>query len=243
MGQTGILTGMVLKAAPAGEYDKRITLLSREQGKVTAFVRGARRPNSALQAATNLFCFGRFEAYEGRETYTVVKADILNYFSELYTDPDRTWYGCYFLELADYFTQPACDATDQLKLLYQTIRALTSQSLEPRLVRRIYELRTLVCQGVSPNVFACACCATREDLRYFSFQRHGTLCGSCGTANDYALGGSALYTLQYIVSSPIEKLYTFKVSEEVYESIRGVIDPYLALYVDREFKTTAFLPD
>ncbi len=241
MAQTCSLTGMVLKTAPAGEYDKRITLLTREAGKVTAFARGARRPNSAMQAATNLFCFGTFEAYEGRETYTVVKADIRNYFTELYTDPERTYYGCYFLELADYFTQPGCEAVDQLKLLYLTIRALTAESLDPRLVRRIYELRTLVCQGVSPNVFSCVKCGTGEDLCSFSLSRRGVLCSACRSSADHILPGAALYTLQYIVSSPIEKLYTFRVTEEVYDALSGIIGPYLQMYVDRDLKTLSFL--
>ncbi len=235
------LTGMVLKTAPAGEYDKRITLLTREEGKVTAFVRGARRQNSSLQAATNLFCFGKFDAYEGRETYTVVKADISNYFSELYSDPERTWYGCYFLELADYFTRPACDAEDQLKLLYQTVRALTAPSLDPRLVRRVFELRTLVCNGVSPNVFSCVNCGTKDNLRLFSAARHGTLCTACGSPGDRHLSDSALYTLQYIISSSIEKLYTFQVTEDVYDTISTVIGEYLAMYVDREFRSLSFL--
>ncbi len=237
------LTGMILKTAPAGEYDKRITLLTREQGKVTAFVRGARRPTSSMQASTNLFCFGTFEAYEGREAYTVVKAEILNYFQELYTDPDRTWLGCYFLELADYFTQPYCDAADQLKLLYQTMRALICDSLDPRLVKLIYELKTLCYQGVAPNVFSCMECGSGEDLRWFSVRRHGTICGKCGGAGEHALDKAALYTLQYIISSTIEKLYTFKVTEQVYDSIRPVIEQYLNMYVDREFKTLPFLSD
>ena len=156
MGQACVLTGMVLKTAPAGEYDRRIVLLTREQGKVTAFVRGARRPKSALQAATDLFCFGKFEAYEGREAFTVVKAEISNYFRELYGDLDKTYYGCYFLEVAEYFTQPyqAEEGRQQLKLLYQTLRALSVPSLEHRLVRRIYELKTLTLYGVRPNVFS-----------------------------------------------------------------------------------------
>lgn len=244
MGQTCILTGMILNSAPAGEYDKRITILTRERGKVTAFARGARRPKSAMQAATNLFCFGKFEAYEGRETYTVVKAEISNYFRELTTDLELTYYGCYFLELADYFTQINSEALQQLKLLYQTLRALTVKSLDHRLVRSIYELKSLVYYGVCPQVFSCVRCGKTEGLHWFHPDSRGALCDGCrGQLSAYSLNDAALYTLQYIIASPIEKLYTFKVTAQVYQIVSRIIQQYMKLYVDREFKTLPFLPE
>lgn len=235
---------MVLSVIPIGDYDKRITLLSKERGKITAFVKGARRPNSQLLAATNPFSFGEFEMYEGRSTYNVVKANIFNYFRDMTVDLEAAYYGFYFLELADYYAVENGNEKELLKLLYQSLRALESSSYLNRLVRCIYELKVLTINGEYPNVFSCLKCKKEEDLEWFSIKYGGTLCKECGkTQGAVPINLSTLYTMQYIITSSIEKLYTFQLSEETLAELERILKSYIAAYVDRKFKSLKVLDD
>lgn len=242
MGHTIVLTGMVLAAMPVGDYDKRVQILTRERGKIAAFMRGARRPNSAFLAASNPFSFGEFEVYEGKNSYSVAKAAITNYFRELAKDLDAVSYGFYFLEMAAYYTQENMDGTDFLNLLYVTLKALLKPAVTNRLVRRIYELRVLVLSGEYPQVFSCAKCGRKDELYYFSLARCGTLCQGC-LKGEYAapLDESTLYALQYILTAPLQKLYTFTLSDAVFGRLEEIVSAYIRQNQDHVFKSEEML--
>ncbi len=206
-----LLTGMVLQAGPIGEYDKRIVLLTRERGKITAFAKGARRQNSRLMAGTNPFSFGTFKVYEGK-TYTVLEADISYYFEELRTDFEGAYLGMYFMEFADYYARENNDERELLKLLFQSMRAISQPSIPNSLVKTIYEIKVMTVNGEFP-----------------------------GIPTEHHMSESAVYTIEYIVNSSIEKLYTFNVSEEVLEQITALATRCRKKYIDRNFKSLEVL--
>lgn len=206
------VTGIILKQTPIGEYDRRICLLTKERGKISAFAKGARRPNSRLAAASGPFCFGTFKLYQGRDSYTVSEAEIQNFFEEFMTDYEGTCYGMYFSEIADYYCRENNDEREMLKLLYQSLKALCAPSLPNPLVRCVYELKSIVVNGEYP-----------------------------GPPADKKLSDSALYTLDYIARTPIEKLYTFMVTEEVLKELQLVSQEYCKRFMDRSFKSLEIL--
>lgn len=243
MAQTSTVLGMVIASAPVGEFDRRVVLLTREKGRITAFAKGARRVNSPLLAATNSFAFGSFELFEGRNSYTIRQAEIQNFFVEFRTDLEGAWYGMYFLELADYFTRENNDEREMLKLLYQTLRALSCPSIDNQLIRYIYEWKAMVINGEYPDIFNCAHCGKKLTTAYFYGENYQLFCPDCVSKKRayIYLSQSAMYALQFIASSSIEKLYTFSVTEEVFAQLKTIITFCKKKTVDREMKSEEFL--
>lgn len=206
------VTGIILSQMPVGEYDRRICLLTKERGKIAAFARGARKPGSKMAAATNPFSFGMFKLYEGKNSYTVAEADIQNYFEELRTDYIGAYYGMYFAEVADYYTRENNDERQMLKLFYQSLRALCARSLDNRLVKCIYEIKSIAVNGEYP-----------------------------GLPTDRKVGDAAAYTVEYIVASPIEKLYTFTVTDAVLEELEALSTLYCTHFIEKELKSLEIL--
>lgn len=231
------MMGMVLTAMPVSEYDKRITILTRERGKISAFARGARRPASQLLAATNSFTFGEFELFEGKSSYSLTRVNVKNYFRELAADLDAAALGFYFTEFAEYYCQENNDEREMLKLLYQSMRALEAGRFDKRLVRVIFELRAIWVNGEGPGVFSCMGCGTKEELSVFSVRRGGIFCRNCGReVPGRQILDSTRYAMQFIISTPIEHLYTFTVSAEVLGELTSIMKEYMARYVNHEFK-------
>ncbi len=205
------VTGMVLMAAPVGEYDRRLVILTRGRGKITAFARGVRRPGNQLMAAAAPFVFGKFLLYEGRDAYTLAGAEVENYFREIAGDMEAACYGSYFLEMADYYGRENIDATETLRLLYQSLRALLKPSVPNRLVKPVYELKLMEINGEYQEL-------------------------PLGRLND-----STLYAWQYVLAAPVESLYTFTLTDQVLGEFVRCVEQNKERFIDKTFHSLDIL--
>lgn len=216
MQELTIVTGMVLKAEPIGEYDRRVVLLTKERGKISAFAKGARKQGNRLMASTNPFSFGEFKLFEGRSSYSINDAVISNYFEGMREDFDAACYGMYFLELIDYYTRENNDEVMMLKLLYQSVRTILNPAVNKKLIKCVFEIKALVLNGEFPGA-------------------PETVPGQ-GEISE-----STRYTLEYVAGSSIEKLYSFGVSDEVLGQLIAICRMFSDKFIDRSFKSLEIL--
>ena len=200
------VTGIVLKTEPIMEYDKRVVILTKEKGKISAFAKGCRKPGNRLMAVANPFSFGEFRLYAGKSSYNIMEANVKNYFDALRKDFDAAYMGMYFLEVADYYTRENLDAIELMRLLYQSLRALESGKYENSFVRMVFEIKSIVINGEFPGV--------PEQKKYLD---------------------DTVYALSYIEKSGIEKLFSFEVSDEVQKELIQIAQIYCNRFHDKHF--------
>ena len=114
--------------------------------------------------------------------------------------------------MADYYTRENNDEKEMLKLLYVSLKALTKGAVPHELVQYIFEMKALVVNGEFPGVL-------QKEM----------------------LLESTVYTIQYVMQAPFEKLYTFKVSDTVLQQLAEQCRIYRDRYIGHRFKSLAVL--
>lgn len=235
------LTGMVLSSAVVGDYDKRLVILTKERGKITAFAKGARKPGSPYLGVSEPFNFGTFSVMEGFDAYRFLGADIKEYFTDVKNDIEGICYGTYFCDVLEYFCVEGIGDIHILNLLFVTLKALAKPEIPNPLIRRIFELKALALEGEGMAAFSCVRCG-QEKVLAFDLPADGLICEKCLEQHaGQRISESSVYTLQYILSASLDKLYHFHVTDAVFSEIDGVIQAYFEHHVTKKFKSLQIL--
>ena len=143
--------GIILKEYAKGEYDRQLTVLLKDHGKVQLYAKGARKPKSKLFAGTSLFSYSEFMVFEGNGFSSVTQVEIISSFHAVTADYERYCLACYFLELANLMIHPGMRADIILYLLLKALQAICRENASPALVSAAYKLKFMQLEGYSPD--------------------------------------------------------------------------------------------
>lgn len=235
--------GIVLRVRKI-EDDRVLSVLTEDNGVLTAYAGGAGRMKSRLAASTELLCYSSMVLFQHRDRYTVDKADSNRIFFGIRKDLDKLALASYLAELTVELAPHGEESGAYLRLLLNTLHLLEKGGRDPRQLKALYELRLLTMAGYMPGLVGCRGCARYEaDAMYF-FPRHGELvCGDCLNAAEpggMPLTPGVLAAMRHITYSGADKLFAFALTGPGLPLLGGVVEDYLKYQVEKTFPTLEF---
>ena len=234
--------GLILKEQNIGEKDKLVTVLTRHNGLVRAFVRGAKSVNNRKNSSTGMFCFSKLCLYKTKESYILDEAEPIELFFELRNDLEKLSLAQYFSELIITLVQEDEPAEDYLRLTLNSLYFLAKGKMPIEQVKAITELRLMCIAGYMPNLVACDRCGEYEtDTMYFDVEDGLLYCENCMSDSMlFPLDIGLIKALRHIAFSDFEKIYSFKMEEQALPDLSYITEKYLLSKLQRNFKTLEF---
>lgn len=183
------------------ENDKLLTLCSVEEGKITALLKGCRKPTSKLRFAHAPFCFGEYLLSERNGYYTITGCTPIEQFTDLSSDIDKFYAGSVILEMLKVLTEEGDNLARPLAKALEHLKILCYEECNPSLVLLSFISEFLRIAGYSLNFSRCCVCRTENmNKRYFSHAHGGLVCPICAGQNCEIMSAQATGLLRAVTN-------------------------------------------
>lgn len=236
--------GLVLRQQNIGERDKLVWVLTESHGVVRAFARGAKNIKSPKSAGTGLLSYSSLSIAQGRDSYNIEEADVIEQFTGLRRDIENLALAEYFCSLCLFLTPAGEDTTAYLRLMLNALYMLSTHRLPPLQVKLCFEMRIISMAGFMPDLVMCAECWSYEKPEMVFVPGTGRLyCAECAARRGIAgarLPIAAVTALRHTVYADFEQLFSFRLKEELLEPLSLASEQYVAYRTQNDFPTLQF---
>lgn len=231
------INGIVIAENNMGDYDKMLTVLTPNFGKISCVAKGARRPQSALLAGTQLFCFGEYMMYKGTNTYHINSCETIEIFYNIRTDLDKLKYAIHINKIIQDITEENENCYRILQLYLNTLYVLSEMEFNKDLLIATFKLRLLSLLGFAPNINRCVSCHNEDNLIYFSIKDNGFKCNTCGKADKSTISilPETKDSIKYILTCNAKKIYSFQTTQEAIKELELIAKLYLNEKLEKEY--------
>ncbi len=129
------VNALMLRAADYNENDKILTLLTAENGKITAGAKGVKKAGARLKFAAQPFCFAEYILSKKGDKYTVINASETESFYDLRTDINKFYAASAAVEAASALTYEGDESAEIFYALVKTLSEMCTESEAQPLIR------------------------------------------------------------------------------------------------------------
>ncbi len=211
-----IVRGIVLKTIDYKENDKKLTILTLQEGKIQVTARGAKKANSKLKAFCQSFCFADFELTQGKAGYILTGVRSIDTFFDLTSDYDKFSYAISILEILDKI----CIENQVYDELFFNalicIKDICYSQIEPRLLLCKFLVYVLSSEGYDFNLNECSNCKKPlKSEKFLNLSSGEIVCSECKGGDFVQVENGVFSTLKIVSQNSYDNLNTIKISKKI----------------------------
>ena len=256
--------GIVLRETPYSDYDKIMTVLTAEHGKISVYAKGAKRLKSPLFTATQLFTYGEYTVSKTKSNYYLRTGELIESFDHIRETLEGAALAGYIADVAaDIAIEEEPDA-GLMRLVLNCFHAISVKKRPISLIKGVFELRASAIAGFMPNLVACEGCGGSDlDVLYFDISSGNFRCEECfravsALAERFAerrnenegiyptgqiisvLSPSVFAAMRYAVYSRPERIFSFELKDEALSDFASVAEKYITCHLEKNYSTLEF---
>ena len=252
--------GLVIRVTDRDDNDKLMTILTPDRGQITVIAKGARSMHSKMLPLVQPYTYANFEIYEKNGSVGWLRGgSVIEPFYGVRNDLDNLSLAAYLAEVGCDITGEGEPAVDILRLLLNSLFALSGGLRPPWIVKGTFELRAAGFSGFMPEFDGCAVCEKPlSDPMYLDVMNGRLLCAECVRTAGRArrtememedageltlllpMSSSVTAACRYILNARPERMYSFTLEESEREEFARVCEAYLLHHLERGFDSLDF---
>lgn len=246
--------GLVIRTVDIKESDRLVTIFTEEQGVMTALARGARSVKSRKLAATMQFCYGRYVLYRQGDKHWIKEAELIESFFDIGQSLEGLALATYIAEVLSDVTIAEADR-ELLRLSLNSLYAISKGLYSVEKIKAAFEIRAASILGFMPNILSCHRCDEQGGDFFFDIMGGVIECRACHEKREKSriepddpheshiiciLSEGAKIALGYCIYAPVERLFSFNISDSDMHLFARAAEEYLLNQLGHSFKSLEF---
>lgn len=234
-----LVEGIVINRTDYKDYDKIVTIFTKDKGKLQFLGRGVKKITSKNRSSVDIFTYGEFLLAKGKAYYILSQGKVINSYRYLRKDLIKTAIA---MTINAFLLDILFENDSQIEIynLYLWTLNHLEKSTDPQMLLRYFIIKSILFLGHKPSLEECNQCGEEKGIFFYNFIEGTFLCDKCSEIG-FQIEKELVDLYTFLENDNFKALKTINLTKMKMEKFDFFLSKYIEIITDKNFKGFEYL--